>query len=351
MRMTKRILSLALMLVLLAALCVPVLAADNSLTVTMKGEGGSVKIYKVAERTTSTFIEPVSDFAFDGFPTDLEPYAKGEKDIVELAKDLLEFAENEGISALSTQSVADLKVSFTGLDDGIYLVASDEEPDRYSKITPFIIDLPHMTKDDSGKISWESSMTVEAKMTPITPAKYDPPIEKMVTPNWAGKNESFTFTMTPDDKSYPMPDPQANEYPAGSTASINTSTNAMTLTLKGPGSVEFGWMYYYKAGTYTYEVKETAGSSKGWTYDKTIYKLKVVVTKDGEKLTAKETITDSKGNPVTKMSFTNKYEEPEKKVPQTGQLWWPVAVMGIGGVALIAVGAVLRKKREDYDRY
>ncbi len=256
MRKMRRILSLALMLVLLTALCVPALAADNSLTVTMKGEGGSVKIYKIAERTTGTFIAASGEFAgYSAFPTDLEPLAKNASGFAQLAKDLLDYAETESIAALDTQDVADLKVSFTGLEDGLYLVASEEEPDRYSKITPFIIDLPHMTKDDSGNIGWESSVTVEAKMTPLTPAKYDPPIEKMTNPSWAGKNETFTFTMTPDDPSYPMPDEGSEEnkkiYSDFGVASVskNTSNQALTITKKGPGLAESGWMYYYKAGT------------------------------------------------------------------------------------------------------
>ena len=100
-----------------------------------------------------------------------------------------------------------------------------------------------------------------------------------------------------------MPDPYSDEnknsYPAGSTATLNTSTQAVTLTLKGPGTVEFGWMYYYKAGTYTYTVVEKAGSTSGWTYDRTIYKLTVVVTKDANgNLSAKETIKDSNGNEI-----------------------------------------------------
>lgn len=37
----------------------------------------------------------------------------------------------------------------------------------------------------------------------------------------------------------------------------------------------------------------------------------------------------------------------ENKVPQTGQLWWPVPALAGGGVLLIGIGAALRKKEDD----
>lgn len=37
--------------------------------------------------------------------------------------------------------------------------------------------------------------------------------------------------------------------------------------------------------------------------------------------------------------------EPHKKIPQTGQLWWPVAVLGAAGVLLVAAGMVRKTKK------
>ena len=39
---------------------------------------------------------------------------------------------------------------------------------------------------------------------------------------------------------------------------------------------------------------------------------------------------------------------PEKsKLPQTGQLWWPVPVMGFAGIVLLLLGWIRRKESED----
>ena len=38
---------------------------------------------------------------------------------------------------------------------------------------------------------------------------------------------------------------------------------------------------------------------------------------------------------------------PTEEIPKTGLLWWPVPVLGIGGLALVLTGAILRKKKEE----
>ena len=37
--------------------------------------------------------------------------------------------------------------------------------------------------------------------------------------------------------------------------------------------------------------------------------------------------------------------EPHKRIPQTGQLWWPVAVLGAAGVLLLTAGFIRKMKR------
>ena len=42
-------------------------------------------------------------------------------------------------------------------------------------------------------------------------------------------------------------------------------------------------------------------------------------------------------------------EIPEEPIPQTGLLWWPVPVMGAGGLVCVGVGSLLCKKKDDDD--
>ena len=365
MRVFKRVLCLGLMLVLLTALSVPALASDikedydvtipNTLDLTLTAGGGTLKIYKVADRTSGTSIAATSDFAGSGLPTNMNDVAANS---VSLAASLLGYAESNGVSATATKDVPSSgKVSFPA-DAGLYLVASEKAAPGYCKITPFLIDLPHFT--DGAK--WDYNPGAEPKMTAA--ARLDPPIKKVVTGESKGTNETFTFTMTPSPKNAPMPDPNSAENKkiyadyGVSSVSVNTSSGALTLNKKGPGEVEFGWMYYDDddvGKTYTYTLTEKVGSTPGWTYDRTVYTMTVKVTRDAATGEIKLSVTKKDGSGKTidgTMTFTNKYKKPdeEKKVPQTGQLWWPVAVMGLGGVVLIGVGAVLRKKRKGSDQ-
>ena len=138
-------------------------------------------------------------------------------------------------------------------------------------------------------------------------AKYDPPLEKVVDEKsgTAPKDSVFTFRMTPQDPSAPMPDNKE--------ASHDPSTGALTMNIKGPGSYEFGWMYYNETHcgqTFVYTVKEIDNGESGYSYDRNIYKLtiKVVPAEDG--IALQTFITDESGE-VDGMKFTNTYEEKE----------------------------------------
>ena len=122
----------------------------------------------------------------------------------------------------------------------------------------------------------------------------DPPVKKVVV-NDNGKapdDVKFRFSMKADDKSYPMPE--------GSVDGVKTITT-------GVGEYEFGNMYYKKEGTYTYKVVEENDGTPHFTYDGTMYSVKVVVEKNADgKLVANRTITY--GDLVADIAtFTNHY--------------------------------------------
>ena len=124
--------------------------------------------------------------------------------------------------------------------------------------------------------------------------KEDPPIEKRVE-GTNNTSEQFNFTMTADDPSYPMP--------AGS------SNGAKRVTV-GPGSYEFGWIYFDRKGTFTYTVTEEAGENPNYTYDPTVYTKTIIVDKiDGKLVITKSDYTSSNGVTDTAL-FINKYTEP-----------------------------------------
>ena len=93
------------------------------------------------------------------------------------------------------------------------------------------------------------------------------------------------------------------------TATATVAANADRASFDG-----FGTLVFTKAGTYTYEIKEEAGSTVGVSYDGHTYTLTVEVTADGDELkitsatyTDGDTITTGENLPVI---ITNRYTKP-----------------------------------------
>ena len=131
------------------------------------------------------------------------------------------------------------------------------------------------------------------------PCFSDPPVKKVVINDdgTAPDNAKFRFSMKADDPKYPMPE--------GSVDGVKTITT-------GVGEYEFGNMYYEKEGTYTYKVVEENDGLPHFTYDGTMYSVKVVVEKKDGKLVATRTITY--GDLVADIAtFTNHYDSGSSK--------------------------------------
>ncbi|MDO5117498.1 MAG: FctA domain-containing protein, partial [Eggerthellaceae bacterium] len=170
----------------------------------------------------------------------------------------------------------------------------------------------------------------------VEPVMIDPPVQKTVKGSPA-TDETFTFQLKAVSEDAPMPDDKVG--------------GTKTITITGSGSEEFGPIYYYVAGNYTYEITEIAGSAKGYTYDDTKYFLAVAVTanKDGS-LNVAQKVVDGNSNIVDKASFTNTYEEEPPTIPQTGDdltgIIPPIAIAAVAS-GLLMLGASRKLRRED----
>lgn len=140
----------------------------------------------------------------------------------------------------------------------------------------------------------EMTITVNVTVKEWTLIMQDPPVAKKVSGDKPSKKGTFKFYMKAKTAGSPMPG--------------STSAQRLEKTIKGAGSVEFGWMTYMKAGTYVYELGEVDTGTAGYTYDKAEYTMTVVITegKDG----FEKDVTYKKGSKsVSKMTFTNKYDK------------------------------------------
>ncbi|MCL2825915.1 MAG: hypothetical protein FWD72_00750, partial [Eggerthellaceae bacterium] len=120
----------------------------------------------------------------------------------------------------------------------------------------------------------------------------DPPVKKTVNGN-PSKASTFTFKLTPEKPSYPMPQGSAN--------------GAKTITVTGSGSGEFGTWSYTEEGLYHYTVTEVNTGEAGYTYDRTIYTIIDDVEAVGGQLEVTRTVRNDAGEQVTSLAFTNTY--------------------------------------------
>ena len=123
--------------------------------------------------------------------------------------------------------------------------------------------------DDGGQlvatVAYGEDSSTELTVTNIydpEDAKATPKAHKVIEDlSGSAPDETFTFTLTP------------GEGAPGET---------QTKTLKNGGFVEFDEITFDKVGTFTYTIKETAGSTSGWTYDSADHTVTITVEDKGE---------------------------------------------------------------------
>ena len=123
------------------------------------------------------------------------------------------------------------------------------------------------------------------------------------------------------------------------------------------GAVKFDELSFSRPGTYTYTVAEVEGSDSTITYDKTVYTVVIQVADDLQgHLVA--SVADQSGAGLD-MTFTNKYTEPAKDVPDssgpdtrkgvrtgdTAPILPVVAVMAAALVVILITAAVIFRRR------
>lgn len=60
--------------------------------------------------------------------------------------------------------------------------------------------------------------------------------------------------------------------------------------------------------------------------------------------------SDGEVNPPSKRTTGKTTDKTSDKLPQTGQLWWPVIVLLFAGAICLLVGRVLRDRKEEKNR-
>lgn len=178
-------------------------------------------------------------------------------------------------------------------------------------------------------------------------------------------NAAYTLCLQAVDNA-PMPDGAQN--------------GQYSVTVQGAGDYTFPQITYTAPGIYYYQISHAAGADTRCTYDATVYNVTVAITNKQDGTGLESAVTAHTGPSADKrdaMLFTNVYAPrpttpptatptPKPETPvvhptpeptpvtrvliQTGQLNWPIPVLGGLAVVLVVVGVALtRKKAKKHD--
>ena len=126
------------------------------------------------------------------------------------------------------------------------------------------------------------------------------------------------------------------------------------------GIVTFDNLHFEKVGEYKYTISEVKGNADNILFDKTVFNLNIKVTKDSESGTTNSTTDDSAtytnsttsvtteqhGTTVVTTTSGTGSSDSKEKLPQTGQLWWPVFPLVIGGLLMLILGFAIKPRKE-----
>ena len=325
----------------------------------------------------------------------------------DMAAGLKDYIQANGISGTAID-VSTGSAVVSDLPAGLYLfVQTDEEAaDGFYPIAPFLVTMPGEKINDSTEVSadnynWDVVAAPKLELIPEKapePVSVDPSITKKVETESGTelKNDElpedvkFVFTFEAENADFPMPvNPNAAK-----------EGKVMRITLNGAETKEIGVITFTKPGEYYYTVEEEVPENGSFTRDATKYSLfyDVQVSDDGSRLevknceireaTANDKIIEQGNDDIIvnyNFVFTNTYvtitptPSPSPtptpsitititppasttpritpkittppttphygdKLPQTGQLWWPIWLLAGVGILLITGGIVMKKR-------
>ena len=134
-----------------------------------------------------------------------------------------------------------------------------------------------------------------------------PMVKKQIQGDTPSQDETFVFRLT-GSPGAPMPEEGQNR-----------------IAITGAGEAAFGRIAYEKKGVYTYTITEEKKNTPGYTYDDTVYTVRVVIDElDGVLyVKSKECQTQNDAAPCETLLFTNRYTaQAGETVTISGQKIW-----------------------------
>lgn len=276
---------------------------DGSVT---KIKGAEISVFKVAGLTVkhgAAYYKTLP--AFEATEVVFEDMTAEESD--KAAEKFVGIIDKKGVSGETGVSGSNGRVRFTDLEPGVYLVRLDRydsSDSGYTAMDPFLVLVPGIDRTGSSN-KWITNVRAVPKLgiRPADTVKVDYSVIKKIN----GKpdtDETFTFALRADDIMNPVP-----------TGSVR---GEKTISIKGAGTVGLGTWEYTEPGSYSYTVREIAGSNRNYSYDSTVYHMTDKVYYSGSKLCVTHRVTDENGNEykTSGFVFVNQYISPG---PKTGE--------------------------------
>ena len=250
---------------------------------------------------------------FDDYPVDIEGYSAKTAD--ELAQTLRGYVLLDGIQAdRSVRSTANGSCSFDGLTDGLSLLLGRKfsEVNATYTIQPILVCLPYTDGNASEKQR-------EIVCQPKTYAS----VNYRLTPEACPREETASVKVL---KLWENEDDSHSKRPASVTAILLRDGKPFDRVLL---NADNGWSHIFS----NLPCYDEEGVPYAWTVVETpvdSYRVSTVATDDGFT--------------VTNTCVTGG-EREEPKLPQTGQLWWPVPILAGIGIICIAVGVIVTRRK------
>lgn len=256
-------------------------------------QGASFRLYKIAlpdVQCNLTALPPFAQAAGDLNHLDQAGWAA-------LAQELMALVDGQGLTPTRTGKTDETgRLRFEELDLALYLLISDwhtQDTVQYQQ-QPVLVMVPG--RDQADADTWDYSVTVTNKAvtakTALKVLKFWEDKE-----NAGGKRpKSITIWLCQDGQDYEK------------------------ITLPVDGKWEYTWQDLPYGHTWTVREEPIPNYAEG------------------------KPQRDDKDTTQIVYTITNTYQPPDPgKLPQTGQLWWPVPVLLMAGLLLVVVGLIRRR--------
>lgn len=245
-------------------------------------------------------------------------------------------ANKKKFQSVSQTTGADGKVTFTGLEQGLYLMLGIYKGTEYQsvEVTPAFLTLPQWS-EDAKEWLYDAQSKVKPTVTPKPPVT---PKETSITVQKIWANDDTAQSSRPASVNVELLDA------TGKTVDSQTLSASNGWKFTWAGLEEGKWSVKESVVPTGYAVSyEEATTTEGKTITvKNTKNSPGVLGESREKETPDETEKKKKNVRGTSREGDTASEQGSTRLPQTGQLWWPVWLLSGLAAVLVIIGLILR---------